>query len=144
MNNQVSKLQPTSIWKNFVSLNSVPRPSKKEEKIVNFLIKFAENNNLRYSRDKIGNLIIFKDATRDMIDRKTIVLQSHVDMVHEKNQDVQFNFEESGIQMYVENGWVKAEGTTLGADNGLGVAAIMGILESSEIYHPKIEATMNV
>ena len=144
MNNQVSKLQPTSIWKNFVSLNSVPRPSKKEEKIVNFLIKFAENNNLRYSRDKIGNLIIFKDATRDMIDRKTIVLQSHVDMVHEKNQDIQFNFEESGIQMYVESGWVKAKGTTLGADNGLGVAAIMGILESSEISHPKIEALFTI
>ena len=144
MNNQVSKLQPTSIWKNFVSLNSVPRPSKKEEKIVNFLIKFAENNNLRYSRDKIGNLIIFKDATSDMIDRKTIVLQSHVDMVHEKNQDVQFNFEESGIQMYVESDWVKAKGTTLGADNGLGVAAIMGILESSEISHPKIEALFTI
>jgi dipeptidase D len=144
MNNQVSKLQPTSIWRNFVSLNSVPRPSKKEEKIVNFLIKFAENNNLRYSRDKIGNLVIFKDATSDMVDRKTIVLQSHVDMVHEKNQDVQFNFEELGIQMYVESGWVKAKGTTLGADNGLGVAAIMGILESSEISHPKIEALFTI
>ena len=72
-----------------------------------------------------------------MVDRKTIVLQSHVDMVHEKNQDVQFNFDESGIQMYVESGWVKAKGTTLGADNGLGVAAIMGILESSEISHLK-------
>ena len=102
MNSQVSKLEPTSIWKNFVSLNSVPRPSKKEEKIINFLIKFAENNNLRYSLDEIGNLVIFKDATSDMVDRKTIVLQSHVDMVHEKNQDVQFNFDESGIQMYVE------------------------------------------
>ena len=144
MNNQVSKLQPTPIWRNFVSLNSVPRPSKKEEKIVNFLIKFAENNNLRYSRDKIGNLVIFKDATSDMVDRKTIVLQSHVDMVHEKNQDVQFNFEESGIQMYVESDWVKAKGTTLGADNGIGVAAIMGILESSEISHPKIEALFTI
>ena len=144
MNSQVSKLEPTSIWKNFVSLNSVPRPSKKEEKIINFLIKFAENNNLRYSLDEIGNLVIFKDATSDMVDRKTIVLQSHVDMVHEKNQDVQFNFDESGIQMYVESGWVKAKGTTLGADNGLGVAAIMGILESSEISHPKIEALFTI
>ena len=144
MNSQVSKLEPTSIWKNFVSLNSVPRPSKKEEKIINFLIKFAENNNLRYSLDEIGNLVIFKDATSDMVDRKTIVLQSHVDMVHEKNQDVQFNFDESGIQMYVDNGWVKAKGTTLGADNGLGVAAIMGILESSEISHPKIEALFTI
>ena len=144
MNSQVSKLEPTSIWKNFVSLNSVPRPSKKEEKIINFLIKFAENNNLRYSLDEIGNLVIFKDATSDMVDRKTIVLQSHVDMVHEKNQDVQFNFDELGIQMYVESGWVKAKGTTLGADNGLGVAAIMGILESSEISHPKIEALFTI
>ena len=144
MNSQVSKLEPTSIWRNFVSLNSVPRPSKREEKIINFLIKFAENNNLRYSRDNIGNLVIFKDATSDMADRKTIVLQSHVDMVHEKNQDVQFNFDESGIQMYVESGWVKAKGTTLGADNGLGVAAIMGILESSKISHPKIEALFTI
>ena len=144
MNSQVSKLEPTSIWRNFVSLNSVPRPSKREEKIINFLIKFAENNNLRYSRDNIGNLVIFKDATSDMGDRKTIVLQSHVDMVHEKNQDVQFNFDESGIQMYVERGWVKAKGTTLGADNGLGVAAIMGILESSKISHPKIEALFTI
>ena len=144
MNSQVSNLKPTSIWRNFVSMNSVPRPSKKEEKIVNFLIKFAEKNNLRYSQDKIGNLVIFKDATSDMVDRKIIVLQSHVDMVHEKNQDVQFNFEESGIQMYVESGWVKAKGTTLGADNGLGVAAIMGILESSEISHPKIEALFTI
>ena len=144
MNSQVSKLEPTSIWRNFVSLNSVPRPSKKEDKIVNFLIKFAENNNLRHSLDDIGNLVIFKDATSDMADRKTIVLQSHVDMVHEKNQDVQFNFEESGIEMYVESGWVKARGTTLGADNGLGVAAIMGILESSEISHPKIEALFTI
>ncbi len=144
MNSQVSKLEPTSIWRNFVSLNSIPRPSKKEEKIINFLIKFAENNNLRYSLDKIGNLVIFKDATSDMVDRKTIVLQSHVDMVHEKNHDVQFNFDESGIQMYVDGGWVKAKGTTLGADNGLGVAAIMGILESSEISHPKIEALFTI
>ena len=144
MNSQVSKLEPTSIWRNFVSLNSVPRPSKREEKIINFLIKFAENNNLRNSRDNIGNLVIFKDATSDMADRKTIVLQSHVDMVHEKNQDVQFNFDESGIQMYVESGWVKAKGTTLGADNGLGVAAIMGILESSKISHPKIEALFTI
>ena len=144
MNSQVSKLEPTAIWRNFVSLNSVPRPSKREEKIINFLIKFAENNNLRYSRDNIGNLVIFKDATSDMADRKTIVLQSHVDMVHEKNQDVQFNFDESGIQMYVESGWVKAKGTTLGADNGLGVAAIMGILESSKISHPKIEALFTI
>ena len=144
MNNQISKLEPTSIWRNFVSLNSVARPSKKEEKIINFLIKFAENNKLRYSRDKIGNLVIFKDATSDMVDRKTIVLQSHVDMVHEKNHDVQFNFEESGIQMYIDNDWVKAKGTTLGADNGLGVAAIMGILENSEISHPKIEALFTI
>ena len=144
MNSQISKLEPTSIWKNFVSLNSVPRPSKKEEKIINFLIKFAENNNLRYSLDEIGNLVIFKDATSDMVDRKTVVLQSHVDMVHEKNQDIQFNFDESGIQMYVESGWVKAKGTTLGADNGLGVAAIMGVLESSEISHPKIEALFTI
>ena len=114
------------------------------EYFVSYYDYYQENNNLRHSLDDIGNLVIFKDATSDMVDRKTIVLQSHVDMVHEKNQDVQFNFEESGIEMYVESGWVKAKGTTLGADNGLGVAAIMGILESSEISHPKIEALFTI
>ena len=97
-----------------------------------------------YKQDKVGNLVIVKESTPDMISHETVVLQSHVDMVHEKNNDVEFDFLNSGIKMYVDGDWVKADGTTLGADNGLGVAAIMAILESNEISHPNIEALFTI
>ena len=138
MSVEVSNVEPKEVWKNFVLLNEVPRPSKKEDRVVEFLISFATKNNLMYKQDEVGNLVIVKESKPEMINRETVVLQSHVDMVHEKNNDVEFDFFNSGIKMYVEGDWVKADGTTLGADNGLGVAAIMAILESNEILHPKI------
>ena len=144
MNQEVSNVEPAEVWKNFVLLNQVPRPSKKEERVIEFLISFAKKNNLEYKQDKIGNLVIIKEATSEMTARETVVLQSHVDMVHEKNNEVEFDFINSGINMYVEGDWVKASGTTLGADNGLGVAAIMAVLESKEISHPKIEALFTI
>ena len=144
MSTEVSNVQPKEIWRNFSLLNAVPRPSKKEDRVVKFLISFAEKNNLSYKQDKIGNLVIFKDATDGMSNRETVVLQSHVDMVHEKNNDVEFDFSNSGIKMHVDGDWVKAKGTTLGADNGLGVAAIMAVLESTEISHPNIEALFTI
>ena len=144
MNVEVSKVEPKQIWKNFVLLNEVPRPSKKEEKVIEFLQLFANKNNLDYKRDDIGNLVIIKDASIGMSNRQTVVLQSHVDMVHEKNNDVDFDFLTSGIKMYVDGDWIKADGTTLGADNGLGVAAIMAVLESKDISHPKIEALFTI
>ena len=144
MNNEIRVIEPSSLWNNFTDLNSVPRPSKREEKVIDFLIQFAKKLNLNCFKDSIGNLIINKPSTEDMKDCKTIVLQSHVDMVHEKNNNVDFNFENSGINMHIEGDWVKAKGTTLGADNGLGVASIMSILQSTDISHPEIEALFTI
>ena len=144
MSLEVANAKPVEVWKNFVLLNEVPRPSKKEERVIEFLKSFARKNNLLFQQDEIGNLVIIKEATQNMKDCETVVLQSHVDMVHEKNNEVEFDFLNSGIKMYVEGDWVKADGTTLGADNGLGVAAIMAVLESKEISHPKVEALFTV
>lgn len=140
----LSQLEPQLIWKNFSALNAVPRPSKKEEKVIAFIKNFGENLGLETTVDEVGNVIIKKPATSGMEDRKSVILQSHLDMVHQKNNDVNFDFETQGIEMEVDGDWVKAKGTTLGADNGLGVAAIMSILESSDIPHPALEALFTI
>ena len=140
----LSNIEPQIIWKNFSKLNAVPRPSKKEARVIEFIKNFGESLNLDTQVDEIGNVIIRKPATAGMENRKTIVLQSHLDMVCQKNNDVDFDFENQGIQMFVDGDWVKAKGTTLGADNGLGVAAIMSILESSDIAHPALEALFTI
>jgi dipeptidase D len=141
---ELSQLEPQIIWKNFSALNAVPRPSKKEEQIIAFIKSFGESLHLETTVDEVGNVIIKKPATAGMEDRKAIVLQSHLDMVCQKNNDIQFDFETQGIQMEVDGDWVKAKGTTLGADNGLGVASIMSILESNNIAHPAIEALFTI
>ncbi len=144
MNQEILSLEPKAIWKNFTALNAVPRPSKKEEKVRTFMVAFGKNLGLETIVDPIGNVIIKKPATAGMENRKTVVLQSHLDMVCQKNNDTNFDFETQGIKMYVDGDWVTAEGTTLGADNGLGVAAIMSILESKDIVHPNIEALFTI
>jgi dipeptidase D len=116
----------------------VPRPSKREEKIVQFLLDFAKQNGLEATKDKANNLVIRKPATPGKENRKTVILQSHVDMVCEKNSDVAFNFETDPIQTRIENGWLKATGTTLGADDGIGIAASLAILASKDIEHGPI------
>src|SRR5690606_25177024 len=134
-----------SIWKNFSALNEVPRPSKKEERVIQFMMDFGKNLGLETIKDNVGNVIIKKPASPGMENRKTIVLQSHLDMVCQKNNDVDFDFDTQGIQMYIDtDGFVKAKGTTLGADNGIGVATIMSVLESNEIEHPAIEALFTI
>ncbi len=140
----ITQLEPQIIWKNFAALNAVPRPSKKEEKVIEFIKKFGEKLGLETTVDEVGNVIIRKPATPGMQNRKPIVLQSHLDMVCQKNADVNFDFDSQGIEMEVHEDWVKAKGTTLGADNGLGVAAIMSILESSDIAHPDLEALFTI
>lgn len=140
----LSNIEPQIIWKNFSALNAIPRPSKKEEKVIEFIKNFGEKLGLPTSVDEVGNIIIKKPATKGMENRKPIVLQSHIDMVCQKNNDVDFDFETQGIQMFVDGDWVKAKGTTLGADNGLGVAAMMSILESDDIPHPEIEALFTI
>ncbi len=140
----LSNIEPQIVWKNFSKLNEVPRPSKKEGKVIEFIKNFGENLGLETRVDSVGNVIIKKPATSGMEDRKPIVMQSHLDMVCQKNNDVDFDFETQGIQMYVDRDWVRAKGTTLGADNGLGVASIMSILESNDIPHPALEALFTI
>jgi dipeptidase D len=135
-----SDLTPKQLWYNFTQVLNVPRPSKKEEKIVKFVKEFGERLNLETIVDSVGNVIIKKSATPGLEKLKTVILQAHLDMVPQKNNDTVHNFETDPITAYVENGWVKAEGTTLGADNGIGIAAIMTVLESNELQHGPIEA----
>lgn len=143
-NTDIKKLQPQSLWENFADLNAVPRPSKKEEKVIAFMMNFGKKLGLETLKDEVGNVIIRKPATKGMENRKKVVLQSHLDMVHQKNNDTIFDFSTEGIKMKIEGDWVKAEGTTLGADNGIGVAAIMAILQSTDIEHPDIEALFTI
>ena len=140
----IRELEPTSVWNHFADLNAVPRPSKKEEQVIAFIQNFGEKLGLETYTDKVGNVIIKKPATAGMENRQTVILQSHLDMVHQKNADTLFDFETQGIEMLVDGDWVKAKGTTLGADNGMGVAAIMGILSSKDISHPSIEALFTI
>ena len=144
MNEDIRNLEPKRLWNNFADLNAVPRGSKKEEKVVAFMVDFGKKLGLETLIDPVGNVIIKKPATEGMEDRKTVVLQSHLDMVHQKNEDTDFDFDTEGIKMYIDGDWVTADGTTLGADNGLGVAAIMSILESKDIPHPAIEALFTI
>ena len=144
MSQDVRALEPKALWNKFADLNAVPRPSKKEERVIKFMKDFGTNLGLEVIEDEVGNVIIKKPATAGMEDRVTIVMQSHLDMVHQKNADTDFDFDTQGIQMVVEGDWVKAKGTTLGADNGLGVATIMAILESTDIPHPAIEALFTI
>jgi len=140
----VRNVEPKILWNNFADLNAVPRASKKEDQVIAFMLKFGNDLNLETFQDEIGNVIIKKPASSGMEDRKTVILQSHIDMVHQKNNDTVFDFATQGIDMIVEDDWVKANGTTLGADNGIGVAAIMSVLASSEIKHPAIEGMFTI
>ncbi|MCT4628779.1 aminoacyl-histidine dipeptidase [Winogradskyella sp.] len=144
MSQEIRNLEPNALWNKFADLNAVPRPSKKEERVIKFMKDFGESLGLETIEDEVGNVIIRKPATKGMEDRKPIVMQSHLDMVHQKNNDTVFDFDTQGIDMYVEGDWVKAKGTTLGADNGLGVATIMAILESDTIVHPDLEALFTI
>ena len=144
MSTAVSSLEPKAIWANFASLNAVPRASKKEQRVINFIKEFGLGLGLETQVDAIGNVLIRKPATPGMSDRKIVVMQAHLDMVHQKNADVDFDFDKQGIDMYVDGDWVRANGTTLGADNGLGVAAIMGVLASTDLPHPAIEALFTI
>lgn len=144
MNQEVRNQEPKVIWNHFADLNAVPRPSKKEERVIQFMVDFGNKLNLETQVDKVGNVIISKPATTGMQNKKTVVMQSHLDMVHQKNADTVFDFDTEGIKMFVDGDWIKADGTTLGADNGLGVAAIMAILSSTDIPHPAIEALFTI
>ncbi len=144
MNEQIRTLAPTALWNHFADLNAVPRPSKKEQKVIAFIKAFGKGLNLETFVDNAGNVIIRKPATRGMENRQAVVLQSHLDMVHQKNSGTTFDFDTQGIEMYVDGDWVRAKGTTLGADNGIGVASIMSLLSATDIPHPAIEALFTI
>lgn len=144
MNDSIRQLEPKALWNHFSDLNAVPRPSKKEERVIAFMKAYGEKLGLPTIVDEAGNVIIKKPATKGMEDKITVVLQSHLDMVHQKNAATPFDFDTQGIEMLVDGDWVKANGTTLGADNGIGVASIMAILESKDIPHPAIEALFTI
>ncbi|WP_397447214.1 aminoacyl-histidine dipeptidase [Polaribacter sp. R77954] len=144
MSQNIRNIAPKSVWNHFADLNAVPRPSKKEERIIKFMVDFGNHLNLETAVDKVGNVIIKKPATSGMENRKAIVMQGHLDMVHQKNADTDFDFDNKGIKMFIDGDWVKAKGTTLGADNGLGVAAIMAVLSATDIPHPAIEALFTI
>ncbi len=144
MSTEVRNLTPKALWNNFADLNAVPRPSKKEARVIQFIKSFGENLGLKTFVDEVGNIIIKKPASQGMENRAIVALQSHIDMVHQKNATTDFDFDTQGIKMLVNGDWVKADGTTLGADNGIGVASIMTILAATDIVHPPIEALFTI
>ncbi|SJM20210.1 aminoacyl-histidine dipeptidase [Porphyromonas gingivalis] len=135
----ITDLKPTKVWKFFHEITQVPRPSKKEEKILAYLVKFAEDRNLKYRTDEVGNLVIEKPATPGYEHLETVILQSHMDMVCEKNADKVHDFENDPIRTIIDGEWLHADGTTLGADNGIGCATELAILDSDDIEHGPIE-----
>ena len=140
MSKEILNLEPKTLWKNFYDLTQVPRPSKHEDKIQEFVYNFGKGLGFETIKDEVGNIIIRKPATLGMEDRKGVVLQGHLDMVPQKNSDKVHDFKTDPIDAYIDGDWVTANGTTLGADNGMGVAATMSILESTDIPHGPIEA----
>ena len=136
----ILQLAPQNVWKHFYSLTQIPRPSGHMEKITEFLVNFGKGLGLESFVDEIGNVIIRKAATPGMENRKGVILQAHMDMVPQKNNDTVHDFTKDPIETYIDGDWVKAKGTTLGADNGLGVAAIMAVLEDNSLKHGPLEA----
>ncbi len=136
----ISDLKPKEIWKYFDEITKIPRPSKKEEKIIEYLLNFAKEHHLEAERDEVGNVVIRKPGTDGKENHKTVILQSHSDMVCEKNADTEHNFDTDPIQTYIDGDWVKAKGTTLGGDDGIGIAAALAVLASDSIKHPPLEA----
>jgi len=139
MSDAIRQLEPSVLWNRFADLNAIPRASGKEEAVCRWIKGLATQAGLEVSSDAVGNVLVRKAATGGMEDRKTVILQSHVDMVHQKNSDTHFDFDTEGIRMFVDGEWVRAEGTTLGADNGLGVATMLALMEATDIAHPALE-----
>jgi dipeptidase D len=137
---EIKDLCPSLIWDLFDQITKIPRPSKKEGKMIEFLVDFAEKHHLDITKDQASNIIIHKPATPGKENLQPVILQSHIDMVCEKNKDVAFDFETDAIQTYIDNDWIKAKGTTLGADNGIGIAAALAVLIAENIEHGPIIA----
>ena len=133
------ELKPASVFKHFAEINKIPRPSKREEKMIEYLKNWGTSHHLDTKVDETGNVIIRKPATKGYENKPTVILQSHFDMVCDKLIDVEFDFDKDAIQTYIDGEWLKAKGTTLGADDGIGVAIELAILESNDIEHGPLE-----
>ena len=144
MTRQLHELVPKVLWKNFESICAIPHPSKKEDKIIGFVEDFARKHQLAYKKDGVGNVVVGKPATQGNERKPGIVLQAHLDMAPQKNADTMHDFEKDPIQAYVDGEWVKAKGTTLGADDGIGVAAGLAVLESTDLSHGPLEVLFTV
>ena len=142
--NDIRKLDPQPVWNFFHDITQIPHPSKKEKRIVDYVVKFGKDHKLETIVDKVGNVIIRKPATKGMEKRKGVVLQTHLDMVPQKNNDKKHDFEKDPIQTIIDGDWVKANGTTLGSDNGIGVAATLAVLASKDLQHGPIEALFTI
>lgn len=141
---EITKLKPTLVWEQFDAITKVPRPSKREGKIIEFLVDFARKHNLEYKKDATGNVVMRVPATPGYENRPTVILQSHMDMVCEKNSDVEFDFDNDPIRPRIDGEWVKACGTTLGADDGIGMAAQMAVLLDPDLKHGPVEALFTI
>lgn len=142
--NDIRDLEPKQLWSFFHDITQIPHPSKKEKKIVEFMKKFGNNLKLETIVDEVGNVIIRKPATKGMEDRKGVIFQTHLDMVPQKNSSKKHDFDKDPIETIIDGQWVRANGTTLGSDNGIGVAAVMALLNSKEIKHGPIEALFTI
>jgi dipeptidase D len=141
---KIEELKPADLWKNFHALTRIPRPSKKEAEVIAYMKKFGDDLGLETQVDEVGNVIIKKPATPGMESRKGVILQGHLDMVPQKNSNKSFDFEKDPIEARIDGDWVTANGTTLGADNGIGVAAAMAVLESTTLKHGPVEALFTI
>ena len=140
----IKDLEPSIVWRNFYALTRIPRPSKKEGQAVDYLYEFGRSLGLETIRDEVGNIIIRKPATPGMENRRGVILQGHIDMVPQKNADKEHDFEKDPITALTDGEWVRADGTTLGADNGLGVAVALSVLESKDLRHGPVEVLVTV
>ena len=140
MDKNLSALKPALVWKHFAQIVRIPRPSSHEEKIRKYVMDFAKSRGLECKEDAAHNVYVRKPASKGMEDRKGVILQAHLDMVPQKNNDKKFDFTKDPIDAYIDGEWVTADGTTLGADNGIGAAAILAVLEDDTLVHGPLEA----
>ena len=141
---EILNLSPQSVWKYFYELIQIPRPTGQMEEVTKFVMDFGKSLNLETKQDKVGNVLIKKPASKGYESGETVIIQSHLDMVPQKNSDVMHDFTKDPIQAYIDGEWVKARSTTLGADNGIGCAMMMAVLEDNLLNHPPIEALFTV
>lgn len=140
----LQSLQPKLLWQWFDQICAIPHPSYKEEQLAQFIINWAKTKGFFAERDEVGNVLIRKPATVGMENRKPVVLQAHLDMVPQANEGTNHNFDQDPILPYIDGDWVKAKGTTLGADNGIGMASALAVLESNDIAHPELEVLLTM